>query len=319
MFRCARCDAEFRDGVQCSLCQGHYDFPCAGITEGGYRKLGDRKSTWKCSSCKSAGVASSSTTTSSTVAAKSPTPTNMESIALELKRLSIQMSSLQTLATNIQAIQADIAELKTIKASVEYVQCSVEALSNRCTEISQEVQSLLKTREELQQLQQRFSKLEVSINEYEQRSRINNIEIKGVPSTPSENLFEVVGRIGDVIGCSIPKEHINYIARIPTRNDKGNKSIIVSVHSRYLKEDFVAAAKKRTIVAANLGLHGESRIFINDHLTLQNKLLLNKAKNLAKERGFAFVWVRGCKIFARKNPTAHVIRVISESDLKKII
>lgn len=54
------------------------------------------------------------------------------------------------------------------------------------------------------------------------------------------------------------------------RNDKVNKTIIVSVHNRYHKEDFVAAAKKCIIVLADLGLPGDNRIlycaYVRSHL-----------------------------------------------------
>lgn len=148
---------------------------------------------------------------------------------------------------------------------------------------------------------------------------MNNLEIKGVPIANNEDLYTVVSQIGELIKCPIPKQHINYIARVPMRNDKTNKSIVVCVHNRYLKDDFVAAAKKRTITPADLGLQGSGmRVFVNDHLTLENKLLLNKAKAFGKERNFAFTWVKGCKIFMRKNPTSPVLNIKSEADLKRL-
>lgn len=322
-FTCKRCETEFRDGALCSVCQGHFDFPCSGITEPGYRKLGDRKASWKCPSCK--GAAS----------ARSPVPADLESIALDLKRLSAQTASLPTLMATLKAIQADVTDLKTLKsdiadlklmkpdvadmkASVEFMHNSIESLTGRISEIGQEVQGLLKTKDEVRLLQQRFDQLECTTRDIEQRSRMNNIEIKGVPMSQSENLFEIFAKIGSHVSCSITKEQINYIARIPMRNDKHNKTILVSVHNRYIKENFVAAAKKCTILPANLGLRGDKKIYVNDHLTLDNKMLLNKVKGLAKERGFAYTWVKGCKIFTRKSATSNVLTINSESDLKKI-
>ncbi|CAK1595949.1 unnamed protein product [Parnassius mnemosyne] len=341
MFKCTRCDRDFRDGVKCSVCQERFDFPCAGLTEAGYRRLGeDRRNNWRCTSCKDAkapsplNLPSKNTLSKNTPSVKSLSLVDMEMIASELKSLSSQTNSLPTLIASVKAIQADVADLKSIKAdiedlklmkpevadmrtSLEFVQCSVESLNSKITEINQEIQSLLKTKDDVVKLKQRLENFEDSMREFEQRSRMNNIEIKGVPMSPSENLFEIFSKLGDHINCVIPKNQINYIARIPMRNDKLNKTIIISVHNRYLKEDFVAAAKKRTIVPADLGLRGDNRIFFNDHLTLENKMLLNKAKKLAKERGFAYVWVKGCKIFARKNPTSHIITIKSEYDLKK--
>lgn len=333
MFNCKSCKVEFRDGAQCTLCQGQYDFPCAGISETGFR---NRRNTWKCISCKQLGAANPLNIPSvKTNPTRSPSPVSLESIALDIKSLSSQISSLPNLIASVKAIQADVADLKTMKAdiaelklikpevadmksSIEFVQLSVETLTGRISEVSLEVQELHKTKEQVNILQQRFEQFEGSMREYEQRSRMNNIEIKGIPLSPSENLFDIVAKVGNLTGCIIPKEQISYVARIPMRNDKINKTIIISVLNRYLKEDFVAAAKKRKIVPADLGLRGDLRIYVNDHLTLENKMLLNKAKNVAKERGFSFIWVRGCKIFARKNPTSHVVTIKSELDLKKL-
>lgn len=335
MFHCVRCNVEFRDGAQCSGCQGRFDFPCAGITENGFRKLGDRRNNWKCPSCKNSGTASPLIPVSGKTSPKSPTPVDMETIVLELKRLTAQMAPLPDLMTSLKAIQADIADLKTVKSdiadlkvlkpevaelktSVEFVQNTVQDLSNRVSVINDEVQAMLKAKNDVSLLTQKLERIETTMQEADQRTRLNNIEIKGVPVSQTENLMDIVSKIGNLINCTIPKEQINYVVRVPMRNDKLNKSIIVAVHSRYLKEDFVAAAKKRNIVPADIGLRGDSRIYVNDHLTVENKMLLNKAKSIAKERGFAFLWVKGCKIFTRKNPTSHVIAIRSDSDLKKI-
>ncbi|KAL4707674.1 hypothetical protein ACJJTC_014855 [Scirpophaga incertulas] len=299
-FTCKRCNTEARDGAQCSVCHGRFDFPCSGITESGYRKLGDRKSTWKCPSCK--GTASPSVVHGKPGSAKSPVLTDIDNIALDIKRLATQMSALPALMSSIKAIQTDIADLRSVKtdmADLKLLKPELEAVK-------------------VSILQQRFQQLESSLHDFDQRSRMNNIEIKGVPVSSTEKLFEIVAKIGRHIGCPIPKEQINYIARIPIRNDKHSKNILLSVQNRYIKEDFVAASKKYSITPTDLGIQGDTRIFINDHLTRQNKMLLTKAKSLARERGFAYVWVKGCKIFVRKSPTSHALNIISEADLRKI-
>lgn len=96
------------------------------------------------------------------------------------------------------------------------------------------------------------------------------------------------------------------------------KTIVVAIHSRYIKDEFVSAARKCTITATALGMSGSSRIFVNEHLTIVNKILLNKIKALAKDKGFAFVWVRGCKIFVRKNEGSPKIQIRTEADLGKL-
>lgn len=313
MYKCSRCNTDFLDGVQCSVCKNRYDFPCAGITEAGYRKLGDRKFTWKCSVCKNS----------------SPTPTkspDLEGILAEIKYLSAQLAPLPGLVESVKIIKEEVRDLKSIKtellevkSSVSSVQQSMVSLTERLTQLDSEVQSLQSAKQQLITLQQRVEQLERRADEDQQRSRLNNIEIKGVPFKSTENLYNIIHKIGDTISCSIPKEQINYIVRVPTRGDNTTKNIIVSLHNRYLKEDFIVAARRcKLLTASSLGFSGDKRIFVNDHLTLQNKTLLNKAKTLAKERKFEFIWVKSCRIFIRKNNTSPVIRINSELDLKRI-
>lgn len=316
MFKCKKCEALVSDVAKCSLCGGQFDFPCAGITEAGWRKLGDRRNTWKCIGCKGLSPSSGAAKTASS---------DMDSIFSELKRLSTQMEVLPTLVENIKAIQNQLTDLKTMKAefseikrSVEFTHNSISQLITKVDGLEQEVVTLKKTKDDISILQERYRKLEIQLQENEQRSRMNNIEIKGVPAHNSENLFHILAKIGNKINCQIPKEQITYIARVPMRGDSCNKTIICSIINSYLKQDFVAAAKKyKNLTVSDIGLKGDSKVYINDHLTIENKIILNKTKTFAKEKGFDYVWVQACKIFIRKNSTSPKHQIKSEQDLKK--
>ncbi|CAG4991180.1 unnamed protein product [Parnassius apollo] len=206
-----------------------------------------------------------------------------------------------------------------VKNSLNHVHTSVEGLTNKLTEIDREIQSLQKTKDDVVRVEHLLEKLEVAVRENQQRSRLNNIEIKGVPVTSSENLFTIISNIGSKIGYEVPKEQISYVARVSQRNNKNIKNIIVSLHTRYLRDNFIAAAKKcKTLTAADLGLRSDSRIFINDHLTFENKQLLNKTKALAREKNFSYTWVKNCTILMKKNATSPTYAIKTEADLKKI-
>ncbi|CAG5005083.1 unnamed protein product [Parnassius apollo] len=275
------------------MCLNRFYFQCAGITEAGYRKLGDRKATWKCNTCKT-GTVSPNLSSEKTVQGRVPSHGDLENIRLELSKITKQISSLPQLIASVKTIQADLSDLKVMKSemmefknSLNHVQTSVEGLTNKLTEIDREIQPLQKTKDDVVCVEHRLEKLEAAVRENQRRSRLNNIEIKGVPVTSSENLFTIISNIGSKIGYEVPKEQINYVARVPQRNNKNTKNIIVSLHTRYLRDNFIAAAKKcKTLTAADLGLRSDSRIFINDHLTFENKQLLNKSKALARENPY---------------------------------
>ncbi|KAL4710909.1 hypothetical protein ACJJTC_002539 [Scirpophaga incertulas] len=279
MTKCASCLNEARDLAQCSVCLKCFDFACGGITESGYRKLGDRKVAWKCPNCKnSSNLKQVSTPPSSSASAYHNVDSEM--IMSEIKKLAQKIDYLSSLAQDIKSIKDDVQHLKN----------SVEILI-----------------------------LEDLIKQKDQNDRLNNAEIKGVPIKDSENLFEIVSKLGSSINCKVAKSDIKYVVRVPTRNDSKNKNIIVSFNNRYQKENFVSFARaSKSLTAKEIGFSSENKIYINDHLTFENKTLLNKTKSAAREYGYSFVWVKNCKIFLRKNKTSPVKNVKSELDLKKL-
>lgn len=87
-----------------------------------------------------------------------------------------------------------------------------------------------------------------------------------------------------------------------------------------MKEDFLAAARQyKDLSLVHLKYPEDGSIYVNDHLTLYNKSLLSKAKALAKEKKFRFVWVKHCKIFVRKAANVKSVIIIqTEKDFLKI-
>ncbi|CAB3221948.1 unnamed protein product [Arctia plantaginis] len=111
MFSCARCGENATDGTTCCLCKHQFDFACAGITEIGFRKLGDRKNTWRCSECKSV---------SSTVApSHQQVSQQLSEMRSTLDSIMRQLAPLATSVEDVKTIKQDISDLKV---SVEYAQ-----------------------------------------------------------------------------------------------------------------------------------------------------------------------------------------------------
>lgn len=313
MPKCTSCSTDARDVAQCSSCTLFYDFNCAGITEGGYRKLGDRKSTWKCPGCKSGSTSKTTSTNPASPMFQNP---DSELLMLEIKKMSGKIEALSSLAQDVKTIKEDVQQLRN---SVEFAHESSKLCNERINDLEVRVSAVEENHEDNVALVRRVSQLEDIVKQKDQTDRLNNAEIKGIPFKESENLFEIITKLGSHINCKVTQPDINYIVRVPTRNDQKNKNIIVNFNNRYLKENFVACARAhKSISATELGFGSESKIFVNDHLTIENKILLNKAKKEAKDRGYSFVWVKNCKILLRKNPTSPIKVIKSDLDLKKL-
>ncbi|KAH7981044.1 hypothetical protein HPB49_021086 [Dermacentor silvarum] len=114
----------------------------------------------------------------------------------------------------------------------------------------------------------------------EQYSRLNNIEIKGVPATQGENCLAVVQAIGDRIGCPIVESDIDAVHRVPAEDT----NIIARFCSRVKRSEFAAKARKARLTTSAIGFAQSSNkpIFINDHLTPDNKRLFAQALELKR-------------------------------------
>lgn len=303
MVRCARCSEDSMDVVQCSNCKKHFDFQCSGITEAGYRKLGaDRQASWRCPNCKIGNIPAAKQDIGS------PKPVTLDDVMKEINNVKLTLAPLMDVMADIKVIKTDMNNLRS----------NVDQFTSKLNGLDERLKTVEKAQDEVHQLKAHISKLEEDLNNNNQWLRLNNVEIRGVPLKDKENLLEIVTKIGSKIQHPISKHNINFITRIPSRENRV-KPIVVSFLNRYLKEDFVAAARSlKSLCPADISLEGTGRIFVNDHLTVQNKVLLLKAKQLARDNEFEFVWVKNSKIFVRKNSQSSVIAIKNEKDLHKI-
>lgn len=307
MKTCAACNTPFNDGVQCGSCRKHLDFGCANISEAGWRKLGAaRMAQWKCPACRT-----------SSPAVLTPEPASLETILCEIRDMKRQLLNLPTLVDDVRVIKEELAELKS---TCDGTSGKLDELGTRLEEVESKVAELDKLQETVIGLQTDLARMKFDLSNYEQRSRLNNVEIKGVPIKKDENLYSIIEAIGRKVHYSCAKTQVNYIARVPIFNSN-EKLIIVSFLNRYVKEDFIAAARAdKGLSASDIGFQGSSqRVYVNDHLSVEYKKLLSKVKIMAKEKYYEFVWVKHGKIHILKNNHSKVLIIRKESDLNKIV
>lgn len=236
----------------------------------------------------------------------------------EIRSLTAKLAPLDKIATDLDALRGD---MHGMKSAVEDVRKTMIEYSKKLNQVEERVTVLENSQSNTKALETKVAELEYQLGSKEQWSRMNNVEIKGVPEMKAENLFDIIMSIGKCIAYPIQKSLINFVTRVPNRGDNV-RAIIVCFNNRYVKEDYIAAAraamKAKKLCPLELGLQGTNKIYINDHLTAQNKMLLSKAKKAADEAGFEYKWSRNCKIMVRKDSTSPIIHILSEKDLVKI-
>lgn len=163
--------------------------------------------------------------------------------------------------------------------------------------ISQEFDEMKLRQEDLlasnKVLLSRNEALEERVADLEQYSRMNNVEIKGVPSSQGEDCVAIVRRIGDAVECPVSPADIDTVHRVSSKTTE--KSIIARFCSRDKK-------------MSSLGRLAEP----DCALTISASLV---ALALKKEHKWKRLWTDNCQIKARKADDSRVYRISTESDL----
>lgn len=323
MITCPVCKDNFSDGVKCTKCLLSYCFSCANISESNYRKLGpSRQAAMHCANCKTVGKSNQGQQSPGLHPGSSSTAT-IDVVLQELRNgiagINIRLDQLPSIKQDIQNLQQN---LHNFEISISDIRKDVNENSLQLDKVIKRVESLESQPSmdtNYTDLHSQISTLSSELAVKDQLLRANNIEIKGIPVKKNENLYGVVCRIGELVGHPISISDINFVVR--ARSESNPKPIIVGFLGRYVKDNFIASTRshKPGLTSGDLGFPGTAtRIFVNDHLTRDNKRLLTQVKKLAIEKNIKYVWVQNCKILTRRNDTSPIFAVNNEGDLLKL-
>ncbi|KAH7979981.1 hypothetical protein HPB49_012420 [Dermacentor silvarum] len=204
---------------------------------------------------------------------------------------------------NIKLENLRLGEHVSLCGSVQFMSKELDTMKLKQEELVTSNKALLSRNEALKK----------RVADLEQYSRMNNVEIKGIPTSQGEDCRAILKRIGDAIELPILTTDIDTAHRVASRSNE--KSIIVRFCSSNKKNEFIRKARRARL---RTGFTGGTNIpiYVNDHLTIDNKKVFSKALALKKENKWKYLWTENCQIKARKTDDSKVYRIITESDLR---
>ena len=158
-------------------------------------------------------------------------------------------------------------------------------------------------------------------DETEQANRQCNIEIHNVPESKTENVLNIVSNLSAALNVPIPTEQVRSAHRVRARAHTDRpRNIVVQLGTRRLRDDIISAARvRRGLTTESLQIAGASqKVYVNEHLTLRNKILYAKVRKAQSENNYEFVWVKNGNIFARKTTGAKYLLLKNENDILKM-
>ncbi|CAH2099276.1 unnamed protein product [Euphydryas editha] len=215
-----------------------------------------------------------------------------------------------------------------IVKEVSILQKSLQFHSDKHDELNEKVNQLEQKNKAINTLETRIESLVkdnkmtlLELNAMNQRDRLLNLELVGIPEIKSENLKELVVTIAKNSGVNISQDEILEANRITpkTKLHGRPKNIVVKLKSRLLKDNIISGARKNRLTTKAINISGDSKpIYINEHLSPVNKQILKKCREAAKAKQYRYVWTKNGRIFVRKNDTSPAIQITEESDIVRI-
>lgn len=173
---------------------------------------------------------------------------------------------------------------------------------------------------ENKQLKQKIKTLEERLEDSEQYTRSNSIEIQGIPLEPNEDVLSIVKNVGKAMDLEICETMIDACHRLGKKQNGNNPpGIIVKFVRRLDKEEFLRKRRvKRNLSTRHMGRTDDRPVYVNESLTPARRRLLAMARAVQREKNYKFLWVRNGRIFMRREENASVTIVTTQEDLSKL-
>ncbi|KAJ2941727.1 hypothetical protein O0L34_g10535 [Tuta absoluta] len=311
-------------GVTCPVCVTSYHNKCVNIRS--------NTSEWVCPACKQ-------TTNDS-----SPRPA-----IDQLQNTSVgdqdsrENQDLSTLIKEIREMRIELRRMNTLitecKEDIGTVGLNVTACMERIDLVSKEVQDLTDRVEKLEsthsntdsQLQLKVTFLEEQLHAKAQELIQNDLEITGVSETVGENVQQLVQVLAVKIGVDLHENDVVDVYRAgrsrspqtpgPDEKQLRPRPIILRLARRAPRDNFLRNARvRRNLTTTDMGLPGSAkRVYVNERLTGQNRLLFKRAKDEKKLKDWKYVWTKNGKILAKQGEgDSKVYHIAKASYIEKV-
>lgn len=309
---CASCQTACgEDNVVCAQCKGTFHFGCSGVSESTYRTWKpERQRTWKCSlACRQ--ISQSNQSGASVV--QQGFDQSITSVQCISQKLAELCNCVNALTATIQSQSGELKSvLNTVKTQGEKIAVQEKKIEEQNMEIGN-----LKT--ENGKLKKSLNEVKQTVVNLDQYGRNRNIEIHGIQHREGEDLNKIVGELAKQLRIPFVATDIDIIHRVPRKDKKKRKVILVQFISRRARGEWLKK-RKTGLVSNNLVAGSDNeKIFVNVNLSPQNRELFWKARVAKKDLQFKFVWVTSSgDILMKKNENTEALLIKTEDDIPNL-
>lgn len=261
----------------------------------------EQLASWRCESCKVDAGSDNEETTPAVLDI-------LKGIQEEINKSAAEnRESFAKLNESVKSIHETLAGIQLRMASIE---TENTALKEECLRLSKQNQFLYSE----------VNIIKCEFERFQQYSRNSNIEIKGVPQSQNEDIYNILELVAKVLRVPFNRADISTAHRLQKpRDEKLHPSIVVQFISRSTRSSWLTAARKLRITASDLvSTLPAVPVYVNEHLTRHNKSILGRAKYLVRTEKLEAAWTRDGMIFIRQSEGSPTKRVCSLEEVNAI-
>jgi hypothetical protein len=303
---CKKSSGQLRHKISCSDCKNLCHLNCVNLSKDDVDYLAAEEQIWRCPPCTKLRKRSMSADASG--------GSDSSSLMTEV------LNKLSEAAEDRKRIEAEIN--KAFEFVSEQVTEQKNALKDQSAKLSEYLEQIDSLRLENVNLKKKVAELELRLEDNEQYTRSNTVEIQGIPEKPNEDVYEVVRQVGVALDMTFSRDAIDVCHRLGKRPDSNHPAgIIVKFVRREVKQTMLEKRRvKRNLNTKDVGFTQTTAepVYINESLSPAKRRLLAAARAVKKEKNYTYLWVRNGKIFLRKNPGDSVIVITSMEQIAKL-
>ncbi|XP_045541398.1 uncharacterized protein LOC123722874 [Papilio machaon] len=302
------------DCIRCAKCTNVYHRGCSGVPAGS-TTLG-----FACPSCKAKPT--------DDISAESSSPG--EEVIVPGKGKADHTRMLFELIQEVKGLRTDLKdtrnEIKQFKADLQACCSRISSIEEKVHEVEKKLETKTFANDHLEST---VADLRLQLNERDQELLLNDIEIAGLPEERSENALHLASVVAVKLGLTLEERDIVHAERRgAVRRNRGEgegasqqpRPLVVRLARRAQRDAMLRAARvRRGLSTADMNLAGTVRkVYVNEHLTRNNRQLFGKTREAASRAQWRYVWTKGGQVFTRKDDGKVVERIRTEGDINKI-
>lgn len=287
---CAKSVSSRQLKIECQTCQNLFHGSCVNMSKDEVEYIVSSDEIWRCDPCRD---------------------TRRKSRQLETKiddnqaTISDVLSLLNDMRTESKAqlkkLEEDLG--KSVNMCHDRIGDLVKIIEDQSIKLKVHEVNFDTLKSENTQLKKRMQELECQIEDMEQYSRANCIEINGIPEEANEDLPKIISKLGAKLGVPTEETSIDACHRLRQPRETGLvRGIIVKFNQRKIKEEILQKRRvKRNFNTRDMEIMDKpaTPIYINESLSPARRRVFKAIRELQKEKRFRFVWIRNGKILVR--------------------